>query len=338
MAAKEDRSQSRKLRSFAPCLSSHELEERALLAQVQVLQAPPVNSQYPKPSNSNPNSKNFVRLGNKYTEITVRGRKVISYSADGGMGTVIQDIDGEKWVAWLNDPLDRRSTAGTIRAYPDTGGRVKLVVDGTNENTELIIEPFARYRPRNQAQQFSVQVGRQDNLLHVSDIMITSGKIGSILGFRTMDLSGTVNIPGTSSVWRIAVNSIQPGGSIITGGDLDSLNVYNGAVFDGGTGLKVGRDLNWMTVNGNLEFRNGADFIVGRDIGLNTQPAKGTSAGGVGAYVGGNTYISPTSTMQVGRSIDNIFLTQGRFDGINHVSVPSGGGNIIAYGGFYPTP
>ncbi|MFM7127858.1 MAG: hypothetical protein ACKO0V_00690, partial [bacterium] len=92
-----------------------------------------------------------------------------------------------------------------------------------------------------------------------------------------------------------------------------------------------------MTVNNNLEFRNGANFIVGRDIGLNTQPAKGTSPGGAGIYVGGNTYIGPNSTMQVGRSVDNTYLTQGRFDGINHVSVPSGSGNIIAYGGFYPT-
>ncbi|MFM7316649.1 MAG: hypothetical protein ACKO5E_06850, partial [bacterium] len=280
MADGQDQSKSRKTRQFAPGLGNHELEERALLTQVQVLQAPSFNSQFPKPSNQNPNSKNFVRLGNGFTNMTIRGRKIISYSADGGMGTVIQDIDGEKWVAWLNSPLERRSTAGVIRAYPDSGGRVKLVVDGTNENTELVIEPFARYRPRNKAEQFSVQVGRQDNLLHVSDIMITSGKIGSILGFRTMDLSGTVTIPGTSSVWRIAVNSISPGGSIITGGDLDTLNVYNGAIYDGGTGLKIGRDLNWMTVNNNLEFRNGANFIVGRDIGLNTQPAKGTSPGG----------------------------------------------------------
>jgi len=333
-----DQSRSRKYRQTSPCLNNHELEERALLAQVQVLQAPSFNSQFPKPSNNNPNSKNFVRLGNGFTNITVRARKVISYSANGGMGTVIQDIDGEKWVAWVNSPLEPRSTAGVIRAYPDSGGRVKLVVDGTNENSELIIEPFARYRPRNKAEQFSVQVGRQDNLLHVSDIMITSGKIGSILGYRTADLSGTVTIPGTTSIWRIALNSIQPGGSIITGGDLNTLNVYNDAIFDGGVGLKVGRDLNWMTVHGNLEFRNGADFIVGRDIGLNTQPAKGTSEGGAGAYVSGNTYISATSTFQVGRSLDNVFLTQGRFDGVNHVSIPSGSGNLIAYGGFYPTP
>ena len=243
-----DQSRSRKFRLTAPCLNNMELEQRALLAQVQVLQAPSFNSQFPKPSNSNPNSKNFVRLGNGFTNITVRARKVISYSANGGMGTVIQDIDGEKWVAWLNSPLEPRSTAGVIRAFPDSGGRVKLVVDGTNENSELIIEPFARFRPRNKAEQFSVQVGRQDNLLHVSDIMITSGKIGSILGYRTADLSGTVTIPGTSSIWRIALNSIQPGGSIITGGDLNTLNVYNDAIFDGGEGLKVGRDLNWMTI------------------------------------------------------------------------------------------
>lgn len=338
MAARQDVSQSRKARSFKPCISNEALEERALMTTVNVLQQPPLQSQYPKALSSNPNSKNFVRMGNGITNIHIRSRKVITNTAAGGMGTLIQDIDGEKWVAWLNDPLERKTPAGTIRAFPDSGGRVKLVVDGTNENTELIVEPYARYRPRNQSHQFSAQLGRQDKLLHVSDIMITSGKIGSILGYRTFDLSGTISIPGDVAVWRIALNSIQPGASIITGGDLNSLNVYNSAVFDGGTGLQVGRDLNWLTVNGNLEFRNGAQMIVGRDIGLNPQPVKGTSPAGQGGYVGGNTYIAPTSSLQVGRSLDAIFLTQGRFDGINHVSIPSGSGNLLAYGGYYPTP
>lgn len=337
MAAREDISKSRKSRSFRPCVVHETLEERALMA-VTVLQQPAIQSQFPRAVSSNPNAKNFVRMGNGYTSIHIRSRKVVSYTASGGMATLIQDIDGEKWVAWLNDPMQRNLPAGTIRAIPDSGGRVKLLVDGTNENTELIVEPFTPMRPRNQSHQFAAQLGRQDKLLHVSDIMISSGKIGSILGYRTFDLSGTVSIPGDVGVWRIAVNSIEPGASIITGGDLNSLNVYNSAVFDGGTGLKVGRDLNWMTINGNLEFRNGAQMIVGRDIGLNPQPDKGTSPGGQGAYVGGNTYIAPTSTLQVGRALDAVFLTQGRFDGINHVAIPAGGGNLIAYGGFYNTP
>lgn len=338
MAVRQDVSKSRKARVFMPCLENEALEERALMTTVNVLQQVPLQSQYPKASSSNPNAKNFVRMGNGYTSVHIRSHKILAYTASGGMGTLIQDIDGEKWVAWLNDPLDRKSPAGTIRAFADTGGRVKLVVDGTNENSELIIEPFSPRRPKNQSHQFSAQLGRQDKLLHVSDIMITSGKIGSILGYRTFDLSGTINIPGDTAIWRIALNSIQPGASIITGGDLNSLNVYNSAVFDGGTGLSVGRDLNWLTVNGNLEFRNGAQMLISRDLGLNPQPAKGTSPAGQGAYVGGSTYIAPTSTMQIGRSLDAIFLTQGRFDGINHVSIPSGSGNLLAYGGFYNTP
>ena len=147
-----------------------------------------------------------------------------------------------------------------------------------------------------------------------------------------------MTIAGDNPVSRIAVNSIQPGASIITGGDLNTLNVYNSAVFDGGTGISVGRDLNWMTVYGNLEFRNGADLIVGRDIGLNTQPDKGTSTGGKGALINGNMYIAPGSSMQVGRALDSGFVIQGRLDGANHILIPTGGGNMIAYGGFYPTP
>ena len=338
MAVFENRPESRKGRKFMPCMGGSGLEERALMTSVQVLQKPSVNSQYPAPSSSNPNSKNFVRLGNGLTMVHIRGRKIVANSASGGMGTLIQDIDGELWVAYLQDPLDRRSPAGTIRAFPDSGGRVKFIVDGTTENTELVIEPYAKIRPRNQAHAFSAHLGRQDKALGVSDIQITSGKINSILGYRTVNLSGKVTIAGDNPVSRIAVNSIQPGASIITGGDLNTLNVYNSAVFDGGTGISVGRDLNWMTVYGNLEFRNGADLIVGRDIGLNTQPDKGTSSGGQGALINGNMYIAPGSSMQVGRALDSGFVIQGRLDGANHISIPTGGGNLIALGGYYPTP
>lgn len=339
MASSQDRSESRKSRRFRPQAqsSTQPLEERKLMAVVQVIQKPNPRSQYPLASPSNPNSRNFQRLGNGINMIHIRSRNIVATSAAGGMGTLIQDIDGEYWVAWLNNPLEPRSVPGTIRAFPDTGGRVKLVVDGTTENTELIIEPYARIRPRNQAHQFSAQVGRQDNLLHVSDIMVSSGKLNSVLGYRTADLSGVLTIASDSPVSRIALSSIQPGASIIVGGDLNTLNVFNSAVFDGGAGLRVGRDLNQMTVYGDFEFRNGAQFTVGRDIGLTAQPAKGTSNAGIGAEIGGNMYIGNTSQWVVGRAIDSPFVIKGRLDGVNRITVPSGGGNIVALGGYYPT-
>ena len=338
MAVFENRPESRRERKFLPTMGLSGLEQRALMASLQVLQAPSIKSQYPAASNSNPNSKNFKHLNNAARALVhIRSHQVLTHTASGGMGTLIQDVDGELWTAYLDDPLDKRSPAGTIRAFPDTGGRVKLVVDGTTENTELDIEPYPRIRPRNQAHAFSAQLGRQDKALGVSSIEITSGKINSILGYRTVNLSGKITIAGDNPVSRIALNSIQPGASIITGGDLNTLNVYNSAVFDGPGGISVGRDLNWMTVYGNLEFRNGANLLVGRDIGLNLQPDKGTSTGGKGALINGNMYISAGSSMQVGRSLDYPFLIQGRLDGANHITIPSGGSYLSAYGGYYPT-
>ena len=328
----------RQTRKFQPSLSGLGLEERALMTTVQVLQGMPTNKQYPKALSSNPNTKNFIHLGNHMNVIHIRSHKVITHTAYGGSAALIQDIDGEMWTAYLQDPLDKRAKAGTIRAIPDTGGRVKLLVDGTTENTELVIEPYNHVRPTNQAHSFSAQLGRQNKTLGVSDILISSGKINQILGYRTVDLSGTVTIAGDTPVSRIAVSSISGAAGIITGGDLNTLNVYNNAVFDGGKGIQVGRDLNLTTVYGNLEFRNGANFIVGRDIGLNTQPDKGTTAGGKGAVINGNMYIAPTSTWQVGRAVASAFAIQGRFDGTNHVSIPSGSGNVVALGGYYPTP
>jgi hypothetical protein len=337
MASSKDRSAARKSRRYQLFSDGQPLENRNLMAVVSVIQKPNARSQYPIASNSNPNSRNFLRLGNGLNAVHIRSRNIVATSAAGGMGTLIQDIDGEYWVAWLNNPLEPRSIPGTVRAYPDTGGRVKLVVDGTTENTELIIEPYARIRPRNQAHQFSAQVGRQDNLLHLSDIMVTSGRLNSILGYRTADLSGVVTIASDTPVSRIALSSINPGASIITGGDLNTLNVYNSAVFDGGAGLRVGRDLNQLTVSGDFEFRNGAQFTVGRDIGLTVQPTKGTSQGGVGGEITGNMYIGSTSAWTVGRAVDAPFVIKGRLDGTNHITIPSGGGNVLALGGYYPT-
>lgn len=337
MARSGKDSVSRRALKFQPHLEGSGLEERALMT-VQVLTQLPANKQYPRALSSNPNTKNFIHLGNHMNVIHIRSHKVLTHTAYGGSATLIQDIDGEMWTAYLQDPLDKRAPAGTIRAIPDTGGRVKLLVDGTTENTELVIEPYNKLRPRNQAHSFAAQMGRQNKLLGVSDIMVSSGRINQILGYRTVDLSGTITLAGDTPVSRIAVNSISGAAGIITGGDLNTLNVYNSAVFDGGKGLSIGRDLNWATVYGNLEFRNGAQFIVGRDIGLNTQPDKGTSTGGKGAIVNGNLYIAPTSSWQVGRALDSTFLIEGRFDGANHVTIPIGSGNVQALGGFYPTP
>ena len=48
------------------------------------------------------------------------------------------------------------------------------------------------------------------------------------------------------AVDRIAFESLKPGASIVTGGDVNTLDVFNNLTIGGGPGIAIGRDLNWM--------------------------------------------------------------------------------------------
>lgn len=221
---------------------------------------------------------------------------------------------------------------GRVRAVPMSGGRVELIVDGSDASTVIGVNPVGRKFHKGTAHIFPPRAALGDNLLHIGEIKVTSGKIGEILANQTADLSGPIVVAGTAPVDRIALFALKPGASIITGGDLNTLDVFNNLSLGGSTGIVVGRDLNWMQVGGNITIGPGSTFTVNRDIGLILQPAKGSDPGGQGARIGGNMSIQPGGSFVVGRSVQSPFVIQGAGTGFSRAQVAFGGSNIIAIG------
>ncbi len=253
--------------------------------------------------------------------------RVVTHVIKGGHAAYVRDTDFELY------EIDVVG-GGTVHAEPMSGGRVKLIVNGTTTSSELSINPTIRERRKGIAHTYPGQSKVQDNVLHVGEIDVTSGQIGSILGYRTAELSGAVTIPGTESVSRIAFQSLVPGASITTGGDLDTFDVFNDLTIGGGPGINVGRDLNWLNVGGTVTVNSGSSLAVGRDIGLNAQAAKGTDPGGQGAEILGDLVINPGGSLTVGRSLDAQFIVQGSVTGASLISIPQGGTNFVSRGGF----
>jgi len=235
----------------------------------------------------------------------------------GGRKVRVGMSDGEYFDASI-------SNGGTIRARRLPGGRVALNVFGSTLQSELVIEPVAKPARKGLAHQYAPNYGQFTHVLNVGAINIKSGTIGKVLGYRTVDLSGPLTIPNgpDTPVDRIAFYNLLPGASISTGGDVNTLDVYNNADLSGdGTGINIGRDLNWYYSTGNLSLSNGANFVVGRDIGLAPQASKGTDPGGQGALILGNVSIDTSSSLVIGRNLAATFLVDGNFSGAAQVYV-----------------
>ena len=169
---------------------------------------------------------------------------------------------------------------GTIRAYAMPGGRVGLIIDGSTTNTDLTINPLGQAQRKGFAKSFAYGESGRVHLLNIGQISVTSGAIGDIEGFQDAELSGPLQVSGSSAIDRIAFDAILPGASITTGGDLSTLDVLNGIDLSGsGTGITVGRDLDLLNVGGAITLSNGANFQIDRDLGLIAQPPKGTGTG-----------------------------------------------------------
>jgi hypothetical protein len=250
---------------------------------------------------------------------------ISAHTFNGGLGVRVRNTAGEFFDIHI-------AGGGVVRAFPMSGGRTRIVVNGSNVNSTLSIDPANIPAVRGDAHSFAANRVNQNGVLAVGEIDIVSGKIFQVLGYRTASLSGPLVIGGNSVVDRIAFESILPGASIGTGNDLNTLDVYNSATFDGGTGLYVGQDLNWFNIGGSLNIINGANFFAARDIGLQAQPAKGTDPGGVGGVINGNLLIGPGSAFAVGRAIDNPVLIHGNFVGDSQSRIINGGGRVIAFG------
>ena len=142
------------------------------------------------------------------------------------------------------------------------------------------INPLGSPQKKGYAHSFAYGESNRGHVLNVGQITINSGEIGGILGFQDTELSGPLVSDGTGAIDRIALESILPGASITTGGDVNTLDVLDGIDLSGpGTGIFIGRDLNLLNVGTDLDITNGAVFSVGRDVGLVSQPPKGTGSG-----------------------------------------------------------
>jgi hypothetical protein len=150
-------------------------------------------------------------------------------------------------------------------------------------------------------------------------------------------------VPGTTTVDRIAFNSLQPGASIQTGGDLNTLDVLQGITLTTGTNIQIGRDLNLLNVGQNITLSGGSQILIGRDMGAVLQPPKGTGTGAnvlslnlslvgttftgtvppeVSAYIQGNVTIDPGSAFVVGRNVDQPIFIIGNVSGSSRVVIP----------------
>jgi hypothetical protein len=209
---------------------------------------------------------------------------------------------------------------GVVRAYPMSGGRVGIIVDGSTQNTELTINPLGQQQRKGYAHSFAYGAAARGHLLNIGQLTINTGQIADIEGFQDAILSGPLVVSGTNSIDRIAFYSLAAGASITTGGDLNTLDVLTNISLSG-TSINIGRDLNLLNVGGNIDLTNGAQFNIGRNLGLVSQPPKGTGTGtnvltlnytsvansivsvtipAVGGYVQGNLVTDATSSFNIG--------------------------------------
>jgi hypothetical protein len=235
---------------------------------------------------------------------------------------------------------------GTVRAYAMPGGRVGIIVDGSTPNTDLTINPLGEPQRRGYAHSFAYGEAGRTHLLNIGQLTVTSGQIGAIEGYQVAELSGPLQVVGSTAIDRIALDAILPGASIQTGGDLNTLDVLNQIDLSGnGTGITIGRDLNLLNAGGSITLSNGANILIGRDLGLLSQPPKGTGTGSnvlalnytsvsnsiisvnipsVGAFIQGGMTINPGSVFAIAGNIYNVLASAGTINGYSRLFINYG--------------
>lgn len=231
----------------------------------------------------------FVAAGG-YTFQTAYGGKIVQIKApDGGVFNV------------------SILTQGSIRARPLPNRTVALIVDGTNSDSVLTVD--VNTPNRNKGTAHTYRGSKASPFLKVGQVIVTTGQINQILGYRDANLYGPINIAGTAPVDRIAFTNLMPGASIRTGGDLNTLDVLNNIDLTTGPGIQIGDpagtlgDLNAMNVGQDVNLSGGASIRVTRDLGLTPQIPKGSGPAGVGASIGGDLTIDQGSVFAVGRRL-----------------------------------
>ncbi len=315
--------------------------------------APHTNTNYPRGrgvSTQTAHGGQSVIVATPSGHFKIQLTQFIPPPGEGASATTQNPIQGQTPGAGVVQPI------GTVRAYAMGGGKVGIIVDGSTTQTELDISPMPFPQQKGYAHSFAYGQSTQTHILNVGQITVNSGSISAILGYHTANLSGPLTVSGNAPVDRIAFNSLLPGATITTGGDLNTLDVLTGANLSGsGTGIHIGRDLNLVNVGNNLALSNGATLTVGRFLGTTPQPPKGTATGsnllaqnqalvGTGTsntipsltgYIQGNVSIASGSTFTVTSGIadssatgsggvlsTSVFLINGNVTGASNINIP----------------
>ena len=265
--------------------------------------------------------------GTLETRVLMAASAIRAQTAAGGQAVVITNTDGARFFVSVAE-------GGTVRATKATGGRVNLFVDGTNAASLLEINRIVPNQVKGSAHTYNGNGGVRNSVLNIASVRVSSGTIGAIEGYQTAKLSGSIVSAGTTRVDRIALSSILPGGSITTGGDLNTLDVYGDVDLDSAAGINIGRDLNSFSTFGNVSVTNDTNFLVGRDLGNSVQPAKGSGPAGQGASILGNLTVEPGSTFTVTRSIPGVVVVQGNLTGLSNFFIGGTQINATTFGRF----
>jgi hypothetical protein len=231
--------------------------------------------------------------------------------------------------------------AGTIKAFYMGGGKFGLTLYGTSLASDLTINPVIDHRFQGTAHKYNSKQANYTNLINIGAITVANGTIGDIEGYKTAILSGPLIATANTPIDRIAFDEITAGASILTGGDVNTIDVFDSVFLSGAnTGFSIGRDLNWFNAPGNVTLANGANIVLGRDLGLALQPAKGTGIGGQGFSVQGNITINVGSVFKITRFIDAPITASGSIVGASRITatatnVVPPGNTIVGAGGVF---
>ena len=105
-------------------------------------------------------------------------------------------------------PSEFPQPIGTVRVYAMPNGEVGIIVDGSNDNTELTINPLPHPIRKGYAHSYAYGDAGVTHLLNIGQITVNSGSIGAIEGFHTANLVRTARRHRHDDVDRIAFNSI----------------------------------------------------------------------------------------------------------------------------------
>ena len=158
---------------------------------------------------------------------------VATAAGDGAGGTFTQSTPTP--ASTIIQPSEFPQPIGTVRVYAMPNGEVGIIVDGSNDNTELTINTLPTPIRKGYAHSYAYGQSGVTHILNIGQITVNSGSIGAIEGFHTANLVGPLVASGTTTVDRIAFNAIDPGASITIGGTLNTLDVLQGITLNTGT-------------------------------------------------------------------------------------------------------